>query len=88
LPPSGLLSYEDDMPHPNLSLLEDVDQRILDSYPGQLYLRTHLNSIHRMFYAPDPADSEKQDDNKFKRVKMVADAVWYELVRPPLCLQG
>ncbi|KAL3584544.1 hypothetical protein FPOAC2_14324 [Fusarium poae] len=28
LPPSGLLSYEDDMPHPNMSLLEGFNQRV------------------------------------------------------------
>lgn len=73
LPPSGLLSYEDDMPHPNMSLLEGYDQRILDSYPGQLYLRTHLNSIHRMFYAPE--DPTKAGKDKFRNVGVVSDAV-------------
>ncbi|EXL65923.1 hypothetical protein FOPG_17879 [Fusarium oxysporum f. sp. conglutinans race 2 54008] len=73
LPPSGLLSHEDDMPHPNMSLLEGFDQRILDSYPGQLYLRTHLNSIHRMFYAPE--DPAKPGKNKFRNVGVVSDAV-------------
>ncbi|KAF9775123.1 hypothetical protein IL306_006801 [Fusarium sp. DS 682] len=73
LPPSGLLSYEDDMPHPNMSLLEGFSQRILDSYPGQLYLRTHLNSIHRMFYAPE--DPAKPGKDKFRNVGVVSDAV-------------
>lgn len=73
LPPSGLLSYEDDMPHPNMSLLDGFSQRILDSYPGQLYLRTHLNSIHRMFYAPDDPTTAGQD--KFQNVDLVADSV-------------
>ncbi|EXK79699.1 hypothetical protein FOQG_15724 [Fusarium oxysporum f. sp. raphani 54005] len=73
LPPSGLLSYEDDMPHPNMSLLEGFDQRILDSYPGQLYLRTHLNRIHRMFYAPE--DPAKPCKDKFRNVDLVSDAV-------------
>ncbi|KAF4944737.1 hypothetical protein FSARC_14593 [Fusarium sarcochroum] len=73
LPPSGLLSYEDDMPHPNMSLLEGFNQRILDSYPGQLYLRTHLNSIHRMFYAPE--DPAKAGKDKFRNVGVVSDAV-------------
>lgn len=73
LPPSGLLSYEEDMPHPNMSLLEGFDQSILDSYPGQLYLRTHLNSIHRMFYAPE--DPSKPGSEKFRNVELVADAV-------------
>ncbi|EXA29710.1 hypothetical protein FOVG_18824 [Fusarium oxysporum f. sp. pisi HDV247] len=73
LPPSGLLSYEDDMPHPNMSLLQGFDQRILDSYPGQLYLRTHLNRIHRMFYAPE--DPAKPCKDKFRNVDLVSDAV-------------
>src|SRR6478735_10921374 len=73
LPPSGLLSYEDDMPHPNMSLLEGFNQRILDSYPGQLYLRTHLNRIHRMFYAPE--DPAKPCKDKFRNVDLVSDAV-------------
>lgn len=80
LPPSGLLTYEENMPHPNMSLLEGFDQRVLDSYLAQLYLRKHLNSIHRMFYAPDKNknkdDSEpKEFDPKFNNVGLVADAV-------------
>lgn len=61
------------MPHPNMSLLKGFDQRILDSYPGQLYLRTHLNSIHRMFYAPEDPNKPVQDN--FKNVGLVSDAV-------------
>lgn len=61
------------MPHPNMSLLEGFDQQVLDSYPGQLYLRTHLNSIHRMFYAPE--DPNKPGQDKFQNVELVADAV-------------
>ncbi|TWU79192.1 hypothetical protein ED733_008915 [Metarhizium rileyi] len=78
LPPSGLLSYEENMPHPNMSLLEGFDQRVLDSYLAQLYLRTHLNSIHRMFYSPDKDKKElepKELDTKFNNVGLVADAV-------------
>ncbi|RDA93725.1 hypothetical protein CP533_0214 [Ophiocordyceps camponoti-saundersi (nom. inval.)] len=76
VPPSGLLQYEDDMPTPNMSLLKDVDQRVLDSYPGQLYLRTHLNSIHRLFYAPeDTSAPPKTDENKMRSVDLLASAV-------------
>ncbi|KAG6022969.1 hypothetical protein E4U41_002118 [Claviceps citrina] len=78
LPPSGLLSYEGNMPPPNMSLLEGFDQKVLDSYPAQLYLRKHLNSIHRMFYAPDknPTDVDPSElDPKFNSVGSVVDAV-------------
>ncbi|KFA74515.1 hypothetical protein S40288_07421 [Stachybotrys chartarum IBT 40288] len=73
LPPSGLLQYEDDMPHPTMAMVEGFDQRVLDSYPGQLYLRRHLNSIHRMFYAPEGLSTVGKD--KFQEVGIVADAV-------------
>lgn len=56
-----------------MSLLEGYNQRILDSYPGQLYLRTHLNSIHRMFYAPEDPSKIKKD--QFRNVSVVSDAV-------------
>lgn len=58
-----------------MSLLEGFDQRILDSYPGQLYLRTHLNSIHRMFYSPDDPNKTDKSKDKFKNVGLVSDAV-------------
>lgn len=73
LPPSGLLAYEDNMPHPNMSLLDGFSQRILDSYLGQLYLRTHLNSIHRIFYSPE--DPKDFGEDRFQNVGLVADAV-------------
>ncbi|KAJ2961827.1 hypothetical protein NQ176_g10975 [Zarea fungicola] len=76
VPPSGLLSYENDIPHPNMSLLEGFPKPVLDSYLGQLYLRTHLNSIHRMFYAPeDPTKGGRSSDIPFKNVDFVSDAV-------------
>jgi hypothetical protein len=61
------------MPQPNMCLIEGFDQRVLDSYLGQLYLRTHLNSIHRMFYAPD--DPNQVGHDRFSNVELVADAV-------------
>ncbi|GKU11698.1 unnamed protein product [Fusarium langsethiae] len=56
-----------------MSLLEGFNHRILDSHPGQLYLRTHLNNIHRMFYAPE--DPAKAVEDKFRDVGLVSDAV-------------
>ena len=75
LPPSGLLSYENDMPHPNMSLLRGFPQNVLDSYPGQLYLRTHLNSIHRMFYSPEDPTRGSRGEEKFQNVQLVVDSV-------------
>ncbi|KAM3482439.1 hypothetical protein MY8738_003975 [Beauveria namnaoensis] len=75
LPPSGLLSYENDIPHPNMSLLEGFPKPVLDSYLGQLYLRTHLNSIHRMFYAPEDPAKGGRLDLPYRSVDIVLDAV-------------
>lgn len=61
------------MPHPNLSLLQGFSQKELDSYLGQLYLRRHLNSIHRMFYSP--SDPKAPPEDKFKSVELVQTAV-------------
>jgi hypothetical protein len=73
LPPSGLLSYEDDMPRPDMKLL-DHSGRVADSYNAQLYLRKHLNSIHRMFYAPtDP--SKDNNTERYRNVNLVAESV-------------
>src|SRR5438105_10936511 len=63
LPHSGLLAYEQDMPYPNVILLggedgEGFSEAVLGSYQAQLYLRKHLNSIHKMFYAPSAGPPE------------------------------
>jgi hypothetical protein len=55
-PHSGILTYEEDMPAPNLqAACEDdgFDHRIIESYSAQLFLRKHLNQLHNMFYKPD-----------------------------------
>jgi hypothetical protein len=48
------------MPAPNLqAACEDdgFDQRIIESYSAQLFLRKHLNQLHNMFYKPDGKES-------------------------------
>ena len=55
-PHSGILTYEEDMPTPNLQAARDIDglsDIVLESYSAQLYLRKHLNMLHAMFYNPD-----------------------------------
>ncbi|QSZ36517.1 hypothetical protein DSL72_006397 [Monilinia vaccinii-corymbosi] len=54
-PHSGILTYEENMPSPNIveAVKEGFDQNVLLSYQGQLYLRKHLNQLHNMFYKPD-----------------------------------
>jgi hypothetical protein len=55
-PHSGILTYEEDMPGPNLQAASDVDgfdPFVIESYAAQLYLRKHLNQLHNMFYKPD-----------------------------------
>ena len=55
-PHSGILTYEEDMPSPNLQAARDIDglsEIVLESYSAQLYLRRHLNMLHAMFYNPE-----------------------------------
>jgi hypothetical protein len=58
LPQSGLLAYEDEMPYPNAMHTEQTEEwgKIFESYIAQLYLRKHLNHIHKMFYHPDTTE--------------------------------
>ncbi|KAF5548255.1 hypothetical protein FMEXI_4819 [Fusarium mexicanum] len=73
LPPSGLRLYEDDMPYPNMSLLKGFDQRILESYLGQTYLRTHFNSIHRILHTSQGL--KKADGDVLKNIDLVSHDV-------------
>ena len=57
MPLSAIFYLEDQIPYPNMSLMSSFDQRILYSYTGQIFLRTHLNSIHRTLYPPGAAKS-------------------------------
>ncbi|KAG4430252.1 hypothetical protein IFR05_014263 [Cadophora sp. M221] len=55
-PHSGILTYEEDMPNPNLQgavANYSLTTEIVQSYMGQLFLRKHLNQLHNMFYQPD-----------------------------------
>jgi hypothetical protein len=55
-PHSGILTYEEDMPGPNLrdaTNVDGFDARVMESYSAQLYIRKHLNQLHNMFYRPE-----------------------------------
>ncbi|KAI9054108.1 hypothetical protein LZ554_001279 [Drepanopeziza brunnea f. sp. 'monogermtubi'] len=55
-PHSGILTFEEDMPPPNMSAMtqeDDFDENVLRHYMKQIMLRKHLNHIHSMFYKPD-----------------------------------
>ena len=69
---SELLWYHDNMPYPNMSLLEGFDRQVLDSYPGQIYLRNHLNSIHRTLYAPKRLNEQVDQLNQ---VDLLSNAI-------------
>lgn len=55
VPHSGILTYEEDMPGPNLQAAVDIDKfdsLVIESYAAQLHMRKHLNQLHNMFYKP------------------------------------
>ena len=52
---SGILTFEEDMPSPNLKIAEEVDGHdptVLESYTAQLFLRKNLNKLHSSLYDP------------------------------------
>jgi hypothetical protein len=68
------------MPYPNLSFMaketrEGYDGRIADSYLAQLYLRKHLNRIHKMFYHPSVDLRTGPDEKDFTDVSVVTAEV-------------
>jgi len=58
-PHSGILTFEEDMPNPNLEAAanEGIDPIVLRNYSAQLFMRKHLNQLHNMFYKPDNGTS-------------------------------
>ncbi|KKA29624.1 hypothetical protein TD95_000703 [Thielaviopsis punctulata] len=81
---SGILAYDGTLPYPNLTLfhptgLGPFSERVYMSYMAQLYLRRHLNQIHRMFYGPN-ADKVLDPKTDFCDVETaqlrVADMQW------------
>ncbi|KAG9231951.1 hypothetical protein BJ875DRAFT_99840 [Amylocarpus encephaloides] len=55
-PHSGILTFEEDMPVPNFKTAADIDgfdPLVVESYGAQLFLRKHLNQLHKMFYSPE-----------------------------------
>ncbi|POS86980.1 hypothetical protein EPUL_002580 [Erysiphe pulchra] len=85
-PQSGILTYEEDMPTPHLPAAheEGFDQNVIESYSAQLFLRTHLNVLHTMFYKPRDPNSEdkftalvlahnKVDQPKFLSIQYVSE---------------
>ncbi|KAF5630186.1 hypothetical protein F25303_10012 [Fusarium sp. NRRL 25303] len=70
VPSSGLLSYEDGMPYPNMSLLTGFDQRILECYLGLIYLRTHFNTIHRILHTSQGL--KEADRDVLKNIDLVS----------------
>ena len=59
VPMSGILTYEEDMPTPNVKAAvewDHFDPVHIESYMTQLHLRKHLNQLHTMFYKPEETD--------------------------------
>ncbi|KAI1003681.1 hypothetical protein K3495_g4531 [Podosphaera aphanis] len=88
-PQTGILTFEEDMPGPNLQAAhhdDGFDQNVIESYSAQLFLRKHLNSLHCMFYKPRDPDSEdkfaasvlastKGDGTKFPSIELLSQSL-------------
>jgi hypothetical protein len=76
LPHSGILAHEGCIPYPNILLPEDAyEPRVFESYMAQLYLRRHLNSIHKLFYHPDVDVRLNPDQEDISDMRVVKDRI-------------
>lgn len=71
LPRSGILSYEEGTPYPNLHLF-DCEERVATSYLAQLYIRKNLNYVSKTFYSEDTSPS---DVNGHENIKVAVSDV-------------
>ncbi|RKF72256.1 putative c6 zinc finger domain-containing protein [Golovinomyces cichoracearum] len=88
-PQTGILTFEEDMPGPNLQAAHHDDgfeENVIESYSAQLFLRKHLNSLHSMFYKPRDPNSEdkftalvlannKGDEPKFPSIELLSESL-------------
>ncbi|KAF3353576.1 hypothetical protein VdG1_08243 [Verticillium dahliae VDG1] len=73
LPRSGILSYEDGLPYPNLALFES-GPRVSASYGAQVYLRKQLNLVSANFYDETPS-SGPDDQEGVQTVSEVRETI-------------
>ncbi|KAM0285648.1 hypothetical protein ACHAQH_001354 [Verticillium albo-atrum] len=73
LPRSGILSYEDGLPYPNLNLFEG-GERVSASYGAQVYLRKQLNLVSAKFYDENP-NSGADDHEGAQTVSEVRETI-------------
>lgn len=75
VPVSGILTYEENMPTPNVRAAVEFDHFDLihiESYMTQLHLRKHLNQLHTMFYKPEESDeSQTSKTSHFRTIEAV-----------------
>ncbi|ESZ96001.1 hypothetical protein SBOR_3621 [Sclerotinia borealis F-4128] len=82
-PHSGILTYEENMPSPDIyeAVQDGFDEEVMASYQGQLYLRKHLNQLHNMFYNPEnesqfPSVYPRKDTNQFGSIVTAEDFLY------------
>jgi hypothetical protein len=67
---SGLERHQENVPYPNMALLQGFEQHVLESYLGQLHLRTHTSVLNALIN-PD----EKFNDS-FKYIQAISSAIF------------
>ncbi|PKS07675.1 hypothetical protein jhhlp_006283 [Lomentospora prolificans] len=80
---SGILAQEEHLPYPNPYFWQQQDPQanvlqdsVLTSYMAQLYLRKHLNQIHRMLYGSEGAAASVDLAQVNEAQARVADMTW------------
>lgn len=75
MPHSGILSYEEVMPYPNLSAQSNsgYESYILSSYQAQLWVRRQLNKVHNELYSLESPDARETMEEKTNQLQKMLD---------------
>ncbi|KAK6074342.1 hypothetical protein SCUP515_06477 [Seiridium cupressi] len=79
MPHSGILTYEEAMPYPNLDTQVNggYDEKVLISYQAQLWVRRQLNQVHNKLYGLDSSDDMTVMEKKMNELQaMLTKSIW------------
>lgn len=79
MPHSGILSYEDSIPYPNLTSQANTGypDTVLSSYQAQLWVRRQLNKVHQQLYSLETPTAAETMEAKMRDLQAMLDkSMW------------
>lgn len=79
MPHSGILSYEDLMPYPDLTSQANTGfpHTVLSSYQAQLWVRRQLNKVHQQLYSLEKPTAAEPMEAKMRDLQQMLDKVMW-----------